>query len=595
MQNNANQSVHTNYAVNDVFKPNAANRLAESIHYDFVVTQRQWDNYIDKHPGDTDIDLGAVIASTEDGYDSSSATIVPVKAPVSIYIEADTGNTEHPLILNGLLISKVPVSTGKVVDISDFTDNGVMKLPQTNDAINIYASHPYAVKNIVGGINHWSTPKAPVKFMGIHVENGVTRAGAYATYNVDPLHDPSDPLEYGNITGCIIICQLLVSNGGTVSGGFTISPTGTVTTNTYYPPVIYADWMSGTTAGCMYYHITTDDTQRKGLFQQIRISQALGTDPILYEQDVDSGYTYRYISTRHSASDVIFSNAETGVSLRVSEDGTITRVHASVGKTVIVSDYDVKDIPLLFDVDVTHQYEAVAVSMKRVFDSAYDWARITVNRGNGFMTVDEDCPDYIQSALKWYSASLGGVDSCFKFKGATVLELYRWHAVYSVESGDTYPSSTHHMTAGQWYTNTEDSRDSLSIDADDLKEGVIYTVRVHTMLLPLPVKTTYVDTSIKLFEQASTKSVLEELYMFKLLFVTQEGWLQPAYWGSTTTDTGESRVNLYINVLQNIEDAPQSGLPPESVSIPPRNTLRQIMFGEVMFVKLNGTIYIMRY
>ena len=46
MQNNPHQEIRTDYMVNDVFTPTAANQLARSIPFDFVITSEMVASYM---------------------------------------------------------------------------------------------------------------------------------------------------------------------------------------------------------------------------------------------------------------------------------------------------------------------------------------------------------------------------------------------------------------------------------------------------------------------------------------------------------------------------------------------------------------------
>lgn len=573
MKNNPNQNVHDDYTAGSVFKPRAANRLAESIHYDFVVTQEQWDAYLSAHTGATGVNLGDVIASNADGTDNTH--FGTVLAPVSIYIAANT--SDMPLNLSSRLMSATAAADGPIVDASAYADSGVFKMPVTDGAINLYSAYPYTVEAVVGGINHWSTPQARVLFQDAHVINGVARAGAYAT---------DSNINYQSISDCVIICQRLV--GGE---GFSISPdAGTLASPDYVPPVIYADWTSGSTYGSLHYYIRAVDTTAPGLYQQVKMSVSLGTEPSLVEGHSTAAYFYSL--AKNTNTEVSFVNMELGMVLHVYANGNVSRELILHEDSVVVSDYDVTDIPLLFDASSTLGY--YAKSLIKTGTNGYDWARIQVLRNGAFCTITEDCPDYTLGTIEWYSADVGGIDTTFKFKNSRTLDLYRWQSVYSVNDS-MWPTSNHHITNSnsEWFDN---ARNTLPIDADDLAEGIVYTVRIHTMVLPFP---EYDDTSnnphliesdTPLFRQA----VDDSRYKFKLLFVSQNGWLEPAYWGSTTVNTNDaSGGTRHVKVTQNTLTSTGTGLPVGQ--IPPRDTLKEAMLGEVLFVKLDGTVYIMRY
>lgn len=74
MLTNPNWNVHTDYEVNHVFKPDAANQLAATIPYDYVVTQDM-------------LDWGTINASTTNGIDIARV-LVKVKAADAIPADA---------------------------------------------------------------------------------------------------------------------------------------------------------------------------------------------------------------------------------------------------------------------------------------------------------------------------------------------------------------------------------------------------------------------------------------------------------------------------------------------------------------------------
>ena len=157
MKNNPNQEIHTDYVANDIFKPINANRLAESIHYDFVITQEMFDKYMEKHPTSTVVEVGDLSASNSDGTDPTSYSFL-AKAPVSVFIAAKIPAT----VALEFTTNFITPSNNGIVDLTDFIDNGQFTVSKTDGAADIYSEYPYNVLGVSGGINFHSTPKAPI-------------------------------------------------------------------------------------------------------------------------------------------------------------------------------------------------------------------------------------------------------------------------------------------------------------------------------------------------------------------------------------------------------------------------------------------------
>lgn len=89
MLTNPNWNLHTNYAVNDIFKPDAASQLVSTIPYDYVITQDMLD-WGDRNAKDSNgIDIAKVLKKGDTG---STAGITPKKR-ISVMLDCDTDST----------------------------------------------------------------------------------------------------------------------------------------------------------------------------------------------------------------------------------------------------------------------------------------------------------------------------------------------------------------------------------------------------------------------------------------------------------------------------------------------------------------------
>lgn len=89
MLTNPNWNVHTNYAVNDVFKPVAANQLASTIPYDYVITQAMLDWGVTNASDSNGIDIAKVLKKGDTG----STAGITSKKRISVILDCDTDST----------------------------------------------------------------------------------------------------------------------------------------------------------------------------------------------------------------------------------------------------------------------------------------------------------------------------------------------------------------------------------------------------------------------------------------------------------------------------------------------------------------------
>lgn len=256
-------------------------------------------------------------------------------------------------------------------------------------------------------------------------------------------------------------------------------------------------------------------------------------------------------------------------------------VGGGASSKVVVSDYDITNIPLLFDNGVADKYAKSLKSGGTNPDTDWDWAKTLVLRnGSGFITVDDDCPDY-QGTVSWYFPD---PNAAFKFKGATELELYHFGAIFAPKSTAIGWDDTMTDDNCKWWASKSTS---MYLDFNALVEGVVYTVRVHTMILPFGnMSPEHGTPSHKLFEQDRTG----EHSRTAIFFCDGGAFSKPLYWGSDGKGTSGSNTScVYLNEVKQTttytSDSSSNG----------GYALEETTRAEVMFVKLNGSVYVMKY
>lgn len=443
MKNNPNQEIHTDYRANDIFKPINANRLAESIHYDFVITQEMLDKYMEQNPGDTTIGIGVLLNSNSDGTKNETyATLA--KAPVSVFIAAKTPDN----VVYDFTYAFVTTSNG-ILDISDFLENGQYTVLKTDGAVDVYSEYPYKA-NITGGVNYHSTPKAPLT-VGYVQNNGVIRIGAYKTTGSSAIN----VFRNGAIK---IITQEQLSGYGFADD---------LSSDTQHPDVFVADWMGGGCSGDLGYSIDEADTVKYGLFDRFAESYRLGTRASLFVRHHQS--TSVYHRDHGSSYDTTFSNASEGRKIIIHKDGTITKENTGVGggggggRAALV-DFDTRGVI------TTHRYI--------IGDSnSIDTLSIVKPGFAAFLSPKQDMARYASggesSCPDWYSGYPG-----FSFEKGVVstLDWFFWYAISNYEDGYSGQEAP-----VNWYVNP---RQTLYIDIGSLVEGTVYEINLYCVKLP---------------------------------------------------------------------------------------------------------------
>lgn len=443
MKNNPNQEIHTDYRANDIFKPINANRLAESIHYDFVITQEMLDKYMEQNPGDTTIGIGVLLNSNSDGTKNNTYAFL-AKAPVSVFIAAKTPDN----VVYDFTYAFVTTASS-ILDISDFLDNGQYTVAKTDGAVDVYSEYPYKA-NITGGVNYHSTSKAPLA-VGYVQNSGVIRIGAYRTTDSSPIN----VFRNGDIK---IITQEQLSGYGFAD---------VLSSDTQHPDLFVADWMGGGRSNDLGYSIGETDTVQYGLFDRFAESYRLGTRASLFVRHAQS--TSVYHRDHGSSYDTTFSNASEGRKIIIHKDGTITKENMGVGggggggRAALV-DFDTRGVI------TTHRYI--------VGDSnSIDTLSIVKPGFSAFLSPKQDMARYASggesSCPDWYSGYPG-----FSFEKGLVstLDWFFWYAISNYEDGYSGQEAP-----VNWYVNP---RQTLYIDIGSLVEGTVYEINLYCVKLP---------------------------------------------------------------------------------------------------------------
>lgn len=555
MKNNPNQEIHTDYRANDIFKPINANRLAESIHYDFVITQEMLDKYMEQNPGDTTIGIGILLNSNSDGTKNDTYNIL-AKAPVSIYIAAKTPDN----VVYDFTGAFITTTSSTILDFSDFMDNGQITVAKTDGAVNVYSEYPYRA-NITGGVNFHSTPKAPLTIDYVK-NNGVIRIGAYKTIGSSPIN----VFRNGDIK---IITQEQLSGHGFADK---------LISDTQNPDLFVADWMGGGCSGDLGYSIDETDTVQYGLFDRFAESYRLGTRASLFVKHAQSTSVYH---RDHGGSyDITFSNASEGRKITIHKDGTITKEDTGVGggggRAALV-DFDTNGY-------VNHKW---IVGDK----ASVDTLSILKPGFTSFLSPKQDMARYIPGGESgnppdWYNNYPG-----FSFENGLVstLDWFFWYAIsdYTDDySGEEAPVD--------WYVNP---RKDLCVAIDKLKEGIVYEINLYCVMLPS--KNNYsIGTPSKTYgRQASPVTQYvnsptldgDSLGRPTVTFTNYGGGSSDVYrWGEKDRLGNPQIKPVFYNVGQPHNAGPSS-------NAYEGNQLRIMARAKLPFTCLNGSVFIMSY
>lgn len=570
MQNNPHQEIRTDYMASDVFTPTAANQLARSIPFDFVITAEMVAAYMLKHPGQSVLDIGALIASKIDGSDDATWDS-PMQAPARIFINVPY----TPSILfdfSGRLIRST--GTGApILDCSGFKVSGNWDATVTEDMVYVYSAYPYRVVVPVPGINFVSTPATYVSFQyGSPTHRGVIKVGAYATELDASYYALADRDDIQ------IICEQVIQGHP-----FTISPSEGHVESGYRPAVVLANWTSGAASTVLEYSLAREDTVKYGLYQQIEASIALGTKPVISENNTD--FLARYTLSKQAATFFEFTNASLGHSIVLTALGAIQRkgvVGTSTSGKVIITDLYPDTVP-----HVTKTQDEGRVSVGMYAPGSYDWQKLLIYREDTATmgTVAEDIGQIGETTF-FYPARP------FDFKAAHTLDWYFWYAISDYE----YAEGASEPTIG-WYRN---SRTGLYINSDTLRDGTVYEINMHNVRLPIGVSK--IGTAESDYnEQISPidRDVLEPLGPRPYVFFVDSVGVYPniRYWGDTTLGgraAGSIPNGVYAAFYAPYTTNDYMGHASKADTLF-NSPLCDLAVAKVQFVKLNGDIYIMSY
>lgn len=566
MKNNPNQEIHTDYVASDIFKPINANRLAESIHYDFVITQEMFDKYMEQHPTNTVVEVGKLIASNSDGTDPTTYSFL-AKAPVSVFIAAKIPST----VALEFTTTFITPSNNGIVDLTDFIANGQFTSSKTDGAADIYSEYPYNVLGVSGGINFHSTLKAPITITSLLQYNGVIRIGAYRTSTQSPITVKRN----GDVK---IYTQEHLSGYGFDDE---------LTDASQSPGLFVADWMGGGCSNNLGYGIGEDDTVAYGLFQRFEESYRQGTKATLHVSHAQSSSVYH--RDHGSSYDTTFSNASEGMTITIHKNGTITRksiVSSGGGMSapIVITDFDLRELT-----NPTHPSETEYQTAPLTSILSNGWGRVRVVRPNkfGFRSIEDETG---LSGSIWYGPYGAGGAGLFRFGEANVVEWFKWHCLSALNTKPTVQTL-------EWVTN---SRYSLFVDYADLKEGIVYEIKIH--IVQIPVGDYDVGTIGRAMQQAYPKEHVSNpacpsldgcVPEMSIMFYSPENNAQytnvVCFWGSDAHLVTGWQGGIYprFHKHSNVGSYPTSTVRSA--------TLEDLAVATVRFVKLNGMIYIMSY
>lgn len=561
MKNNPNQEIHTDYRANDIFKPINANRLAESIHYDFVITQEMFDKYMEQHPTYTVVGVGKLIASNSDGTDPTSYSFL-AKAPVSVFIAAKIPNT----VALEFTDTFITPSNNGIVDLTDFITDGQFTTSKTDGAADIYSEYPYNAYGVSGGINFHSTPKAPITITSSLQYNGVIRIGAYRTSTTGPISVKRN--------GAVKIYTQEYLSGY----GFDDELTG----ESQSPGLFVADWMGGGCSGDLGYGIGETDTVQYGLFDRFAESYRLGTRASLFVRHAQS--TSVYHRDHGSSYDTTFSNTSEGRKIIIHKDGTITKEDTGVGggggggRAALV-DFDTNGY-------VNHKWIVGD-------NNSVDTLSILKPGFTSFLSPKQDMTRYIPGGESgnppdWYNGYPG-----FSFENGLVstLDWFFWYAISDYT--DSYSGTEPPV---DWHVNP---RKNLYVATDKLKEGIVYEINLYCVMLPG--KNDYsVGTPSKTYgRQASPVTQYvnspaldgDSLGRPTVSFINYGGGnTYVRRWGEEDR-TGNTQIQpVFYNVGQ-----PHNAGPSEGSDVYSGKQLRIMARAKLTFTCLNGSVFIMSY
>lgn len=552
MINNPNQEIHTDYKVNDIFKPVNANQLARAIHYDFVITQEMLDAYTAKYSGDT-IDVGNLLSTKVDG---SIAAFTAIPAPCSIYIAANTKGYKLEFFQRLFGDSS---STGHIIDITDFKDSsGQYTYEKTRDMLDVYSAYPYEITSICGGVNFWSTRTAPLTVNTIGIPwDGVCRIGNYIC---------NEQLDFGPRSGLQVVF-------GNNVGGF--RPKASVSAGQastgYIPTVVFANWMNGN-GTTTEYHIDSVSLSEPGLFQSV--SEAYTQYSTSVTLQVSRGDTVEaYPLSKVSSTEIRFSNADIGKTVILAPDGSISWENMQGGSTAS------RDIIILQDDGVIVPYSGGAKYMSLDPENVTDnptQVRYSILQ-NGLFTTYKTV-DAVDAYIVPTSYSSSGL----RPRNTTKIVWNTWYKItaYGVFDDDPVGTPSHNK-------DIVNEHRSVVIVADTLVEGLVYEMTINIRANAICSSSGSGGVLVD-YGGMHAPSIIDHPYT--LMFYTSTGATVSTYKWADTSKLGNYFVKPTFNRVPSTDT--QIGFGPASGSMHIAPVLASAI---VHFVKIGDKIYTMGY
>lgn len=561
MQNNPNQNIHTDYVAFDVFKPMAANQLAKSIHYDFVITQDMIDNYVaNLSASDFSIDVGGVIASNPDGTSGPWETpvVIPYGKPINIFIAGKVPDGYYLNFHSRLIGIGTPV--GNILDCTAYSVDGNWDRTLTHDMVNVFSAYPYAVSVLVAGFNFWSTPETPVTINSPHPNNkGITKVGSYKTLS-------SGDYNLGEYEDCQIICGACL--GG---GAYSVSPSVGHIQSGYRPAVVVADWMQGCTAGSLYYSINHNDTSKPGLFQQVGLSYWYNTEPTLYEMHPNGAYLYRL--TKNTSDELTFANPESGKLIHIHPNGDIIRQSVGSGGSSSSSPIIVRDVYIPYKTGAAEVGDTM-INFDVTSSQYADNAKLTVCHDGKFEQIPKN------GTTSWEYECVGSSYKHFEFDSNNRLIWKTWYMYHYETSASSGGQSVPVII------NEVNDKNCLYISVDKLANGVVYEIVMEICALGSNARFCVIPGDMN-------------FYVYFYVSLDNDGTVvYPKRWAESNTTIGVPYVRPNFELLVEATDTSVSPPAPmySGVSSPSQGKGEPVLARAVIhFAKINGEIYVMSY
>lgn len=562
MLENPSQGIR-NYSIGDVFTPDDANARRERIHFDFVITEEQFQRYKANH-SDARIDIGDVILSEEDGSDGPGLSF-PLDHPITIYIDATTTESDILDFANGRFLGDDQIFPQEV--ISAWTagyGGGIL--------VHLYTRCPYSIytDNLCGGIAYHTTSQAYVNLIPAEGSGGwygVCLLGTFQIQGGEVFNTYKRPGYVGPNSGLTIIYERCLEGRLT----WEEDPPSMQPADNTIPGVIQAAWQSAYIVSEI--QIPVGLTHWYGTYARCHEAYTCNDGHVIVR--VISGDKEEILSLAS-----ISGSAAQGTGVMVFQGGSLELHVKDTDDLVWKAAGSSAKAPgpvIIRDIDIPSKSGAVTVGDTLVnFDvlngAVGSDARLTICQDGEFRTIAKTGSD----ATSWEFSSLGPNYEHFDFKDSTRLEWYTWYKYHWEGLAGSTP-----VTINEANRKTE-----LMISADKLAEGLVYEVAINVCALGdnarCCVASGAMNFQVSFYDDAGSNSPSTVI---------------PCRWAES-----QSAGAYFIKpaFMLNVEATNESANPPapmyRSNAAPSQGIPNQVLARAVIhFAKIAGTIYVMSY